>query len=505
MVMLVEALDKRLRSQYDLVCFEDMADVLAYHSTVFRLMTSLFRERYENNERLVFYTAEEPTQLQIDHIQRAAVRTDISNFFILIVCPFDLIQKIEDSNRKFGHDGSLIQSLMISLENTKPFGPSRLVPIDSLCAFPFMQVNVGSNGRTSPCCKFQQSIGNLHSGHLDEIWTDLKIESIRQEMRTGQRPTACEICWQNEDAGTTSLRQLGLYKHGSTLDHGWLDDVQIRDIIWSPTSLCNFSCRICRPESSTSLAAEEIKFAKDAESSRKIRQIMSNTNNRTIPNKMLSSLNALPHLEGMHVLGGEPLIWPELPRLIDLLVADGKASRMTLELNTNCSVYPEDRIQMIIDNFHAVQILLSLDNIGARFEIERGGRWDDILANVKKFAALRSARCEIQLAVTVNLQNILYLDDVIEFSRSLSVPIVWWYLEDPEILSIDRGTECLKQLVTSRYTDHDDPELRSIARRVANSPGSDGRAFLAWCAELDFRRKQSFSESHAEVYAAMGG
>lgn len=503
--MLVEALDKRLRSEYDLVCFEDMADVLAYHSTLFRLMTSLFRDRYEDNERLVFYTAEEPTQLQIDHIQRAAARTDISNFFILLVCPFDLTQKIENSNRKFGHDGSLIQSLMISLENTKPFGPSRLVPTDSLCALPFVQTNISTDGKVNPCCKFNSTIGDLRLATLDQIWRDSKLELVRQDMREGKRSPSCSVCWQNEDAGTTSYRQLAWHKYGAALDHGWLDDVQIRDVTWAPTSLCNFACRICSPEFSTKIATEEIKFAQTAQTVKEIKNIISMTNDPGVQDTVFSSLDEMAHLKHLHVLGGEPFLWPGLSKLIDTLVLNDTSHEINLEINTNCSVYPEDKIQRILENFNAVQILMSIDNIGMRFEIERGGQWQHILKNMEKFARLRSTKCEIQLAVTINLQNLLYLDDMIQLAESMSVPILWWYLEDPDFLCIDRATESLKKKVVDRYHNHADQELRLLARRVAHSSGSNGQEFLSWCHKMDIRRGQRFADSHAEVYAAMGG
>ena len=503
--MLPSDLFQQLTMKFQLVCFEDLTDILLEHGTIFQLLKSLHRYDYQDQERLVFYTAYEPDQSQLDHVQRAASRVDISNFFILIVCPFDVTDKLRKSNQKFGNDGTLIQSLVMPLEQTQPFVTSRLFPVDTLCALPFVQAHVDADGSVRPCCKFQQSVGDLNESDLEHIWYDEKIHWIRQEMRQGHRPAACSVCWENEDAGTTSHRQLAWHKYGAELDYGWLDNVQIRDITWAPSSLCNFACRICWPGSSTSVAVEEIKFSANPQTIAEIKHLMSITNNSIIPEKILNAVADFPDLEHLHLLGGEPFLWPGLPRLIDTLITNNQAHKMTLEFNTNCSVYPKDKIELIIENFHAVQILLSVDNVGTRFEIERGGRWPLILNNIKKFAALKSTSCDITLAVTVNLQNLLYLDDVIEFAKDLSVPILWWYLEDPAFLSIDRATDTVKQLVKQLYQAHDDPELRSLARRVANSVGSDGREFLTWCHKIDSRRGQKFAESHAEIYAAMGG
>lgn len=503
--MLASELAQQLTTKFKLVCFEDLADVVAQHSTVFQLFKSLHKECYEDSERLVFYTTHEPNQSQLDHVQRAAARVDISNFFILIVCPFDIGHKLQKANQQFGYDDSVMQNLVLPVQQTKQFGPSRLVPIQSLCALPFVQANIGADGNVRPCCKFQGSIGNLSTASLEQIWNDTKIEMIRQQMRDGLRPEPCSICWQNQDAGTTSYRQLAWKKYGAAMDHGWLDDVQIRDISWAPSSLCNFTCRICSEISSTSIAVEEIKFAQDAHAVKAIKHIMSITNDPAISDKVSASISQLANVEHLHVMGGEPFLWPGLPRLVADTVAKSRADRITLELHTNCSVFPEDKIQLIIGHFRAVQILLSVDNIGTRFEIERGSQWDLILANIKKFAALKSDRCEIKLIVTVNLQNILYLDQVMDFARSMDLSIIWWYLEDPACLSIDNATEALKNLVSQKYRDHSEPELRLIAQRVSNAVGSDGQEFLAWCDKLDGRRNQRFADSHPEVYAAMGG
>ena len=503
--MLASELDQHLRTQYELVCFEDLSDVLSYHSSIFQLLKRLHKPYYGDNERLVFYTALEPNQLQLDHIQRAMAAIDISNFFALIVCPFDIVDKINISNQKFGYDQSLIQSLILPLENTKPFATSRLVPVDSLCALPFVQTEIDTLGKVRPCCKFQYAIGDVNTSSLDQIWSSPELESVRQEMRNGGRPEACSICWHNEEVGTTSYRQLAWHKYGTALDNGWLDDVQIRDLTWSPVSLCNFGCRICKPVNSTNLAVEEIRFAETSEAVEKIKHIISITNNNNIVDRILPSLVKSTGIEHVHILGGEPFLWPKLSGVIDTLIANGVADRITLEINTNASVYPQHNIIKIIENFRAVQILLSVDNIGPRFEIERGGKWNTVLENIEKFATLQSATLKITLAVTVNLQNVLYLDDVAQFAQFLSVPILWWYLEKPEFLSVDRGTEDLKKLVFEKYKDSPDPELKVLACRVANSVGSDGQEFLAWCKKMDARRGQFFSDSHAEIYTAMGG
>jgi hypothetical protein len=149
--------------------------------------------------------------------------------------------------------------------------------------------------------------------------------------------------------------------------------------------------------------------------------------------------------------------------------------------------------------------LLSLDNVGARFELERGGNWSEIQSNVQKFSQLQSSKVKVKLAVTINLQNVLYLDDIIHFAQASNLSILWWYLEKPQHLCIEQATPRLQQMIAHLYQNHADLELRAMAQRVTQAPGSDGQQFLQHMSQLDHRRQQRFDVTHKEVYEAMGG
>jgi radical SAM protein with 4Fe4S-binding SPASM domain len=277
--MMIANLKSQLSLQLNLICFEDLANVKQKHRAIFDLFKLHRKDRFQDNDRLVLYSAYEPEQEFLNHIQRAAARIDISNFFILIVCPFDITEKLHNSNQKFGYDSSVIQSMIYELEETEISSISNFHQIDSICPFPFGQVNVDANGEVTPCCKFQGRLGNLQDSSLSDIFDGDFAKSIRSRMMSGQKIKECSTCWHNETAGTTSFRQLALYKLGDIFDQEWLDDPKIRDISWSPTSICNFTCRICSFRASTSIATEEIKFAKDPDFKQLIKASVKERNN----------------------------------------------------------------------------------------------------------------------------------------------------------------------------------------------------------------------------------
>lgn len=502
--MVAENLRKELSQRFRLICFVDLADLRRSHRAIFDLFRSNRQDQFLDNQRLVLYSAHDPEQDFLNHIQRAASRIDISNYFILIVCPHDLRKKLEHANEKFGYDNSVIQSLIAPIADTGIFDESRFYKTDYLCPLPFTQVSVSPTQEVQPCCRFQGSIGNLRYQSLTEIFSGNRINDVRNQMRSGGKPKECSVCWHEESAGTTSYRQLAMIKYGD-LDQGWVDDVQLRYLTWEPASLCNFACRICCAESSSKIAAEQIKFSQDTFQRKYLNDLIKKSNNRQSNVRFIQSLGEFGHLDFLHILGGEPFVWPHLADLIDWLIGQNLSKKLTIAFNTNCSIYPEQHIKSIVQKFKAIEIQLSVDNVGARFEIERGGKWSEILENIQKFSLLRSANVKIHINAAINLQNVLYLDDVIDLAEQLGITVQWWYVEDPEFLCIDYANEDTKKIVANKYLHHRDHELRRMASRILNSKGSDGKKFLEYINTVDSRRKQSFWRTHPEIYRSMGG
>ena len=110
---------------------------------------------------------------------------------------------------------------------------------------------------------------------------------------------------------------------------------------------------------------------------------------------------------------------------------------------------------------------------------------------------------DVKAAVTVNIQNVLYLDQLVEFFQNLNFDIVWWYLEDPAYLSIYNTTKKVKNLIDQKYHSHTNSELRNIAAGVQLSAPVSGKEFLEYTSKLDNRRGQDFKLYHGELFNAM--
>lgn len=489
--MKIHELKSSLEKSYDLVAFVDLSDLREQHRAVFDLFKSIRQDVFNDNQRIVLYSQHKPEDDFLKHITRAASRVDIGEFFILVVCPYEL-------------DTSL-QSAVYLLEDTKQFQQPKYIVSDTFCPFPFITVSMDQDTRIKPCCYVEKSYGDLKKSDIADEFHNEKITELRQELSTGKKPDVCNVCWNRESKGIKSFRNYALDRYGDQMDNGWLDDIKIRSYNWSPTSLCNFKCRICKPNTSTSIAAEELKFTTDNEHKKILTDIIKTAKIEDKNLQIINSLTDLDELEELHLLGGEPLMWPNLENLIDVLISSGQSKNIELIFTTNGSQYPERIIDKIISHFKLVNFSISVDDTEKRFETTRGGQWSSVRKNIKKFADLRSKsnNVTVRLSTTVNLYNLLYLESMQDFAIAVGLDIWWWYVERPSFLSIDNATQKLVDLVQQKYANHHNNEFRQIARRMLDSNPSDGTKFIQYTNMLDIRRNQNFKETHSELYELM--
>ena len=495
-----QQLRDQLAAQFDVVCFVDLADLHGRHRNVFDLFYQHYKTEYTAQERLILYTNHKLEQSFIDHIQYAASRIDISNFFILFASPDDLSGQLALANQRYGHDHVSMQNLITSLTDSHPMPPRGYADRSFLCALPFMAVDITQDNSVFPCCKYKYSEGNLDKTSLKQIFDGPQRREIRQQMINGSAPTGCQTCVDIEKLGSTSMRQLMHDKYGAMLDQGLLDEPTIVDVTINPSSVCNFKCRICNPSASSSIRAEEIRMAETALEKNRIKKTFPVHNNVKMQEIFLD-----PDLtpDFIHILGGEPFLWERLSATLERLIADQKSKTTNLEFNTNGSIFP-DYLEKLSVHFKKIEILISIDAVGARFELQRGGQWSMVLDNVKKFAVLnKKTNIVVKIAPTVNIQNLMYLDEVINLADDLGIDIVWTYLEYPAFLCIDNVTAAVKHRIRQMYQDHPILELRKISRRMSQTAAVSGRPFLDYTKKIDQRRKQDFRKFHQEICELM--
>jgi hypothetical protein len=493
--MTLHSLKSILEKKYQVLCYYDLADINQQHSAVYKIFQQFHKEQFEHNERLVFYSAHRPSDLLLEHLQRAANLIDISSCFVMICGPHDIREKL----KTISHNNDIIEYYSTNIDS-KFLPDDNLFAEDTICPLPWMHLAVTNLGDCKVCCVAKTKLGSVVDQSLDSLFYSKDMDSIRSSMLAGAQPAQCVYCWNLERQNIKSNRQWHIGFYGKQFYTEWIDDPAIRSIDFRPSNVCNFKCRICSPDASSLVAQERMKLATDPKQISVLKNINLQgqwfDNDSKFINQMI---DLLPSLINVDFYGGEPFLLKQLPRFLETAVNLGHAEHIRLHFNTNGSIFP-DSLLCYLERFKQVDISISIDNIGKRFEFERGGEWSTIDQNRKKFDS--ETNFNISIAPTVNIQNVFYLDDVINWAGKNN--IVFNFVDHPSYLSIDCLTPAAKELVIAKYQNHNHPELRNISNRILRSKGSNGTEFVNQMKILDQHRKQNFLESHKEIAIAMG-
>lgn len=511
-MMTPDELLSRLKTNFDVLCFVDLEEVNKSHSKVYQIFNQCFQSEYRPSQRLVFYSSHRPSINLLKHIQKAAINIDISNFFIMFCCAESIAEDLDVVNQLHGYDNTSMQYYSAEVESLN-FTQPKFYLADNLCPLPWMHLEITTMGDIKPCCVYrgqdhdgyrEGAIGSMQQHSLNEVFFGSDMTALRDDFLSGANPSGCSRCWNLESKGLGSERTAAVKRYSNQLHSSWLDQPGIRSLDIKTGNVCNFKCRMCSPVFSSAIAGENLSQTADFEKKQKL--IDCNKQGRWADGneKFINELiELLPTLENIDLLGGEPFLLKSLPVLLETAVSTGHASHIKLHANTNGSVFPK-KLLPLFQHFNAIDLAISIDNIGKRFELERGGVWSEVQDNVKKITQYKSEKIHIYLFPTINIQNVLYLDELVDWADSNCLDVWFNYLDYPRELCVDNLTSTAKQLVIRKYQNHRNQDLQNLAKRVANSKGSDGKDFVRFMQHLDNVRNQNFLDSHVDIATAMG-
>ena len=496
-------LKQQLSEQYSLVCFEDFAKLTQHTGFLYEILQQHHQVVYQPDQKLVFYTQHQVNLNQLCHLQLASSLIDISNSFIIVCSPYDLAGQLETANQQHGHDHQVIECKIVDLDSTELLS-TEVISLDTLCPLPWMHLEVGNMGYLHTCCLTSESLGHVQQDQIQDIFHGTAMQNIRLQMLRGEKPDSCQHCWKQESYGQRSPRQGHLAMYQKDLLSSYLHAPKIRSLDIKLGNTCNFKCKICSKYFSSQFASEDLKYAGTPQQVSEIRRVIDLGKRYESDHHVLDQLDTIwPELLNLDIIGGEPFLLKQLADLLGRVAKSSHSEHIRLRFSTNGSVFPANLIDTL-SSFRLVDIGISADNIGQKFEIERGGLWDNIQSNIQQFLLLDRKKFRVYVLCTVNIQNVLDLDEIYQWGDQTGIDIVFNLLDRPDYLSINNLTTEGQKLVISKYQHSDRPELRAIAAQVANSQGSDGVAFVAAMKQFDQRRQQNFILSHNAIAIAMG-
>ncbi len=265
---------------------------------------------------------------------------------------------------------------------------------DIVCSLLWNHLYLNNEGYFLPCCSSNQEIKSLQKdsttilkkNSLDNLHELPFVQKIRQDMLNGIKSKYCTQCYDAEDKGIVSYRQLNneLFEEtfqkllSKKLDAQSKMNFEYVDLRLGNS--CNLSCRMCPAESSANLVKDlEILENKTFSSS-----FFENTNwykNKDFWNELVLMSESFKKI---YLAGGEPFLIKESWNFLDELIKNGKAGDITLYYSTNLTVIPKEAYS-IWPKFKKVILSLSIDSTEQSYEYIRYPiKWNKVLNNLTK-------------------------------------------------------------------------------------------------------------------------
>ena len=395
-----------------------------------------------------------------------------------------------------------------------------ILPNSTFCVLPWISLEASPIGTVRPCCLADDEIvddsGNkfdLRSADLKDVQNSDHMKSLRQEFLHGKQPSTCRKCWNEERSGRTSKRMhtLNRLKHILTDDTWNIDAKPLMFLDLKLGNICNLKCRICGSWSSSQSAAEEIKWTpRERQKQTFAYQMLQAGNWPRQSDQFWSQIDQnINNIRYIEFTGGEPFLIQEHFDMLQGIVDRGIAGNVEIHYNTNGTQYPEHAPE-IWQHFKTVEIAVSVDDVGERFEYQRSNAvWLDVLKNIARFKQLRTQMPNIQLqcCITVNVFNVRYLRHVADWADYQDFNFVYWnMLHDAPQWSIATLPKSAK-LEISAYLKNCCPperfrnEFEQIQEFMNCGVSTDGKQLRSSIADLDRKRNQNFADVCPEMAA----
>jgi MoaA/NifB/PqqE/SkfB family radical SAM enzyme len=287
---------------------------------------------------------------------------------------------------------------------------------DSFCVYPWINLRISTSGDIKPCCMSSETIANLTKLSIQDAYQSTIMKDLRQAFLTGEYPSSCSACWQEESVGKPSMRQRAKHKFREIyyrLDYQKenVNNLQLFDL--NLGNACNLSCKICNRDSSSSIAEQDytngIISAVEFQS---LKQSVRWAESEEFWNQIENLIQNVKYLD---LYGGEPLMSKLHFKFLKRIVELDMAKNIKIDYNSNGTVYSEHFFDLW-QHFKEIKISFSIDDIGERFEAQRvGAIWNQVTDNIKKFNSKRSSRFITEVYPTINTQNVFYIPELLDW------------------------------------------------------------------------------------------
>jgi len=292
----------------------------------------------------------------------------------------------------------------------------------TFCYSPWTNIDISPMGEITPCCKFQKQYYteqfNIQTHSLVEYVDSNLINGIKQQFQQGSWPVGCERCRIEESHGIESKRQLDYVRWKDHYDSYDINSGRFLTTSVAFGNTCNLKCITCGPHASSRWQKEYRElYGKDIPHFKFYKK-----------NFVQDFVAQAPDIVHLDIPGGEPFLSgiDEQQALLEHYVSNGQAKHITLHYTTNTQIFPDSVWWDLWAHFKEVDIQMSIDGIGDRYEyIRYPASWVTLVDHVKKYLQIQQSNIRLSVSHTVSAYNIYYLDEFFDWCYTIGLPRPW--------------------------------------------------------------------------------
>ena len=273
------------------------------------------------------------------------------------------------------------------------------------CSAPWYELHIYWDGGLGFCCQEDHRLYssdenkkyNLANMTIAEWFSSQLMIKVRGDILGNEPLSICKRCYIDEQYGPTSRRHKSnqkvviftkdnfkeSFKQSPGYDKfmGLTPTTMPIDLHIDLGNYCNLTCKMCRPQASSSIAVQEVKWG-NVEAKQYVGSDW--TRNQAVWERTVAEIVAVPNLGNIHFMGGETLITPRFKDFIDALLAAGRTD-VGISFVTNGTMFDKELLNKLV-NFKRVGIEVSIESLTKHNEYQRQGTDNTIvLANINRY------------------------------------------------------------------------------------------------------------------------
>ena len=207
---------------------------------------------------------------------------------------------------------------------------------------------------------------------------------------------------------------------------------------------CNLSCKMCNPRASSKISNTFIKWGLISESANQ-----NWTANESAWCNFKSSVSAVPNLNRMHFMGGEPLLNKRFPELLDFLLDHNPG--MSISFVSNGTMLNQSIVERL-QKFRSCDVEISLESIhDNNHYIRQGSVTEEVIKNIKWLCDHQTETFHVVLRSVPQLLNVNNYDQYLQWAWSNKLSVQGIPLTDPAYLQISVLPYQLRQTMIPKY------------------------------------------------------